>query len=82
MKKSVILVLALILVAAFAVGCASDEEVVTTATQAPEVTIEATVEATAAAPITAATVEAEATDNSTVTEEDTEETTPDETSAS
>lgn len=82
MKKSVILVLALALVAVFAVGCSSDEEVVTTATQAPEVTMEATIDATVEAPTVEATVEADATDNSTVTEEATEETTPDETSAS
>lgn len=80
MKKSVILVLALCLVAVFAVGCSSDEEIVTAATQAPQATVEVTAEATAEV-TPEATAAAEAADESTVTEEATEETTPDETGA-
>lgn len=83
MKKSLFLVLSLVMVAAFAVGCSSDDNSVTEATMAPimEATAEATVEAPAAT--AEATMEApddvEATDDSTVTEEATAETIPDET---
>jgi len=80
MKKSVILMLTLALVAMFAVGCSNKDEVVEIATAAPEVTVEATVEASAEATAEAPMPTEEA-DESTVTEEATEETTPDETSA-
>ena len=74
MKKSIILILSLVLVSIFAVGCSMEDDIVVdTATTAPVATVENTIE-----PTTEATMEApivtETDDNSTVTEEATEET--------
>lgn len=79
MKKSLVLVLTLVMVCVFATGCFGGTDVVEETPTMTPATAEATVEATQEAVPTVEAAATAETDDSTVTEEATAETIPDET---